>query len=130
MNFVRRSLLSRPSSRLALSFRRQPPSLTHHHPRIITHKPNLSFASSSFSTLNSSSSSPPLKVSFIGSGNWGTAAASIAAQNVLRHDDFDDHLRMYVHEESVPGPDEGTFTSINPIYKHVCIGSHPFFIYI
>lgn len=50
-----------------------------------------------------------MKVSFIGSGNWGTAAASIAAQNLLRHNDFDDQLRMYVHEESVPGPDEGTF---------------------
>ena len=44
-----------------------------------------------------------LRVAFIGSGNWGTAAAWIAAQNCLRHNTFHDTIRMFVHEETVEG---------------------------
>ena len=36
-----------------------------------------------------------LRVSFVGSGNWGSAAAWIAAQNCLRHDTFNDTIRMF-----------------------------------
>jgi len=45
----------------------------------------------------------PLKVSFVGSGNWGSAAAWIAAQNCIRHDLFADEVSMYVLEERVSG---------------------------
>ena len=51
----------------------------------------------------STAASPALEVAFIGSGNWGSAAAWIAAQNCLRHDMFNDSLRMYVHEETIEG---------------------------
>jgi glycerol-3-phosphate dehydrogenase (NAD+) len=44
-----------------------------------------------------------LRVAFVGSGNWGSAAAWIAAQNCLRHDTFNDTIRMFVHEETVEG---------------------------
>lgn len=43
------------------------------------------------------------KVTVIGSGNWGSVAARIAAQNALRHPDFDDEVRMWVFEEDVDG---------------------------
>jgi len=45
----------------------------------------------------------PLKVSVIGSGNWGCVAARIAAQNALRHPEFHDEVRMWVFEEQVNG---------------------------
>ncbi|ODV92344.1 hypothetical protein CANCADRAFT_85019 [Tortispora caseinolytica NRRL Y-17796] len=44
------------------------------------------------------------KVSVIGSGNWGSVTAKIAAQNAIEHPDlFDQHVRMWVHEEQVNG---------------------------
>ncbi len=43
------------------------------------------------------------RVSVVGSGNWGTVAARIAAQNALRSDRFEDEVRMWVFEEKVDG---------------------------
>jgi len=43
------------------------------------------------------------KITIIGSGNWGSVAARIAAQNALKHTDIDDEVRMWVHEEIVYG---------------------------
>lgn len=48
-------------------------------------------------------STSPHKVAVIGSGNWGSVAARIAAQNALKHPDFDDEVRMWVFEEEVNG---------------------------
>jgi len=45
-------------------------------------------------------------VAFIGSGNWGSAAAWLAAQNAIKHDEFNDTIRMYVHEETIGGADD------------------------
>jgi len=61
-----------------------------------------SHTSKAFSTtaLNSNS---PLQVAFIGSGNWGSAAAWLAAQNAIKHDLFHDSVKMFVHEETVSG---------------------------
>jgi len=39
------------------------------------------------------------RITVIGSGNWGSVAARIAAQNALRNDDFEDEVRMWVFEE-------------------------------
>ena len=44
-----------------------------------------------------------LKVAFLGSGNWGSAAAWLASQNCLRHDTFADDINMFVFEETVDG---------------------------
>mmetsp|Transcript_155709 Transcript_155709/g.275068 ORF Transcript_155709/g.275068 Transcript_155709/m.275068 type:complete len:459 (+) Transcript_155709:89-1465(+) len=43
------------------------------------------------------------KVVVIGSGNWGSTAARIVAQNTMKHDDFDDEVNMWVYEEMVDG---------------------------
>lgn len=46
----------------------------------------------------------PHRVSIIGSGNWGSVAARIIAQNAARHPEFDEKVRMWVFEEEVsPG---------------------------
>ena len=37
----------------------------------------------------------------IGSGNFGSALVRILGRNAMRHDMFDDEVRMYVHEEIV-----------------------------
>lgn len=44
---------------------------------------------------------PREKLAIIGSGNWGSAAARIVAQNALRHPEFEDEVRMWVFEEKV-----------------------------
>ena len=44
-----------------------------------------------------------LRVALIGSGNWGSAIASIICHNVTKHDIFDPTIRMYVYEELVDG---------------------------
>jgi glycerol-3-phosphate dehydrogenase (NAD+) len=44
-----------------------------------------------------------LKVALIGSGNWGSAIASIICHNVKKYDLFDPEIRMYVFEELVDG---------------------------
>ncbi|CAE6444136.1 unnamed protein product [Rhizoctonia solani] len=44
------------------------------------------------------------KVCILGSGNWGSAIARIAALNVKKHSDtFEEEITMYVHEEEVDG---------------------------
>ncbi|CAE6425176.1 unnamed protein product [Rhizoctonia solani] len=44
------------------------------------------------------------KVCVIGSGNWGSAIARIAARNAKKHSDtFEEEITMYVHEEEVDG---------------------------
>lgn len=43
------------------------------------------------------------KVTVVGSGNWGSVAARIAAQNALRYPEFHDEVRMWVFEEEVNG---------------------------
>jgi len=43
------------------------------------------------------------RITVIGSGNWGSVAARIAAQNALRNDDFEDEVRMWVFEEMWEG---------------------------
>merc|ERR1719422_959583 len=46
----------------------------------------------------------PHRVSIIGSGNWGSVAARIVAQNAAKHPEFDERVRMWVFEEEVsPG---------------------------
>jgi len=41
------------------------------------------------------------KIVMIGSGNFGSALVRILGRNAMRHDMFDDEVRMYVHEEIV-----------------------------
>jgi len=44
------------------------------------------------------------KVCIVGSGNWGSAIARIAARNTREHSDiFEEEVVMYVHEEDVDG---------------------------
>jgi len=58
--------------------------------------------SASTSTSNSSESPQKQKVAIIGSGNWGSAIAKIAGNNVLKHKDvFEERIDMYVYEEMV-----------------------------
>ncbi|PHJ19252.1 nad-dependent glycerol-3-phosphate dehydrogenase [Cystoisospora suis] len=45
----------------------------------------------------------PLKVSVVGSGNWGSVIGKIVAQNVKKSYVFHDELRMWVFEEMVDG---------------------------
>jgi len=48
--------------------------------------------------------SPPFKVAFVGSGNWGTTAGMLAAQNAAKHGDlFQKEVNMWVFEEEVGG---------------------------
>ena len=51
-----------------------------------------------------SSDSQKLKVALVGSGNWGSAIASIIGKNVTKFPNlFDDTIKMYVYEEMVDG---------------------------
>lgn len=43
------------------------------------------------------------KVALIGSGNWGSAIATIIGPNVARYSHFDDTIKMYVFQEQVNG---------------------------
>ncbi|CAL0323250.1 unnamed protein product [Lupinus luteus] len=43
------------------------------------------------------------KVTIVGSGNWGSVAAKLIASNTLRLSNFDDEVRMWVFEETLPG---------------------------
>ncbi|VDM91867.1 unnamed protein product, partial [Onchocerca ochengi] len=46
----------------------------------------------------------PIKITPIGSGNWGSAIALIVGRNAQKHDDhFDVEVLMWVHEEKVNG---------------------------
>ena len=39
----------------------------------------------------------------VGSGNFGSALVRILGRNALRHDVFDNEVKMYVHEEMIDG---------------------------
>jgi len=39
----------------------------------------------------------------VGSGNFGSALVRILGRNALKHDTFDDEVKMYVHEEMIDG---------------------------
>jgi glycerol-3-phosphate dehydrogenase (NAD+) len=63
-------------------------------------------SSSSSSSSQGSSSSPekPLRLAIIGSGNWGSAIARIAGNNLRQYPDlFVEEVRMYVHQEVIDG---------------------------
>jgi glycerol-3-phosphate dehydrogenase (NAD+) len=84
----------------------------------------------------------PLKVTVIGSGNWGSVAARVCAQNTLKYEDFDDEVRVWVFEEIIrgkkltdiinekhqnvkylPGVDLGPNVKAIPDVKEACEGS-------
>jgi len=43
------------------------------------------------------------KICMIGSGNFGSALVRILGRNALRHDVFDNEVKMYVHQEMIDG---------------------------
>jgi len=43
------------------------------------------------------------KIAMVGSGNFGSALVRILGRNALRHDIFDNEVKMYVHEEMIDG---------------------------
>jgi glycerol-3-phosphate dehydrogenase (NAD+) len=43
------------------------------------------------------------RVCILGSGNWGSAIATIIGRNVLKDSRFEKQVRMWVHEESING---------------------------
>merc|ERR1719482_824912 len=43
------------------------------------------------------------KICMVGSGNFGSALVRILGRNALKHDTFDDEVKMYVHEEMIDG---------------------------
>merc|ERR1719460_2160444 len=43
------------------------------------------------------------KIAMVGSGNFGSALVRILGRNALKHDVFDDEVKMYVHEEMIDG---------------------------
>ncbi|XP_077253086.1 NAD-dependent glycerol-3-phosphate dehydrogenase family protein [Tasmannia lanceolata] len=42
------------------------------------------------------------KVTIVGSGNWGSVASKLIASNTLKSPSFDDEVRMWVYEETLP----------------------------
>ncbi|CAO1621861.1 unnamed protein product [Sympodiomycopsis kandeliae] len=64
----------------------------------------MSSSSSAPSSSSSSSSSRPLRLSIIGSGNWGSAIAKIAGNNVRKYpSEFQEQVKMYVYQEEFKG---------------------------
>lgn len=49
------------------------------------------------------SSKEKYKVAVLGSGNWGSVAAKLIASNTLKNNDFHGEVRMWVHDEILPG---------------------------
>merc|ERR1719238_1700906 len=43
------------------------------------------------------------KIAMVGSGNFGSALVRILGRNALKHDVFDNEVKMYVHEEMIDG---------------------------
>ena len=43
------------------------------------------------------------KICMVGSGNFGSALVRILGRNALKHDIFDNEVKMYVHEEMIDG---------------------------
>lgn len=66
---------------------------------IILSMQRLTHQTSMFSQLKKG----PLKVSVIGSGNWGTCIARIIADNVRQSYIFDNSVRIWVHSDSMFG---------------------------
>ena len=60
---------------------------------------NLRHASRAFSTGAPGSE----KICMIGSGNFGSALVRILGRNAMKHDIFDNEVKMYVHEEMIDG---------------------------
>lgn len=54
------------------------------------------------------------KVAIIGSGNWGSAIATVIGSNCARHDCFDTTVNMYVYEETITH-DDGTIQELSTI---------------
>ncbi|OIW09415.1 hypothetical protein TanjilG_14566 [Lupinus angustifolius] len=48
------------------------------------------------------------KVTVVGSGNWGSVAAKLIASNTLKLKNFNDEVRMWVFEETLPGGEKLT----------------------
>ncbi|KAM7542586.1 hypothetical protein Aperf_G00000004047 [Anoplocephala perfoliata] len=57
------------------------------------------------------------RVSIIGSGNWGSTIAKIIGLNVLQMQDFEDEVKMWVHEEIING--EELTKSINKLHENL-----------
>merc|ERR1719359_1372698 len=43
------------------------------------------------------------KIAMVGSGNFGSALVRILGRNALKHDVFDNEVKMYVHQEMIDG---------------------------
>eukprot|EP00457_Paulinella_chromatophora_P008809 gb/GEZN01008856.1/.p1 GENE.gb/GEZN01008856.1/~~gb/GEZN01008856.1/.p1 ORF type:complete len:364 (-),score=66.79 gb/GEZN01008856.1/:84-1175(-) len=60
------------------------------------------------------------KICMVGSGNFGSALVRILGRNALRHDVFDNEVRMYVHEEMIDGkPLTGIINSTHENVKYL-----------
>ena len=57
------------------------------------------------------------RVGVIGSGNWGTTAARLIAENVQHLNDFDNTVKMWVFDEKVNG--ESLVKIINTVHENV-----------
>jgi len=57
----------------------------------------------SMSKTNAAMPTKPLRVAIVGSGNWGSTAAKLAASNTSKSDLFETDVRMWVYEEMVNG---------------------------
>ena len=60
---------------------------------------------------------PPKRIGIIGSGNWGTTAARVIAENVVNLSDFDNTVKMWVFDEKVNG--ESLVKIINTAHENV-----------
>jgi glycerol-3-phosphate dehydrogenase (NAD+) len=77
---------------------------------------------SSFASAFSSRAKEREKIAIIGSGNWGSTAARIVAQNTLIHSDvFEPEVSMWVHEEEVEheGKTEKLSSLVNELKENV-----------
>jgi len=60
------------------------------------------------------------KIAMVGSGNFGSALVRILGRNALRHDVFDNEVKMYVHEEMIDGkPLTGIINETNENVKYL-----------
>lgn len=62
-----------------------------------------------------------LRVSIIGSGNWGTAVAKIVAENTAAHREFHPTVKMWMHEETIKyeGKDQKLTEVFNQTHQNV-----------
>jgi glycerol-3-phosphate dehydrogenase (NAD+) len=60
------------------------------------------------------------KIAMVGSGNFGSALVRILGRSALRHDVFDNEVKMYVHEEMIDGkPLTGIINETNENVKYL-----------